>query len=122
MQQGEVEEEEEEYKQHANALKDSGNDAFQAGNIQLAVQLFSQAIDLDPDNYVFYSNRSAAYMKADSISKALWDAEKCIELAPNWSKGYNRLGVAQQGLKRFDAAIDTFKKGFISYVGTLSFK
>jgi len=50
-------------------------------------------------------------MKADSKSKALKDAEKCVELAPTWSKGYSRLGAAQQSLKRFDAAIDNFKKG-----------
>ena len=50
-------------------------------------------------------------MKADSKSKALKDAEKCVELAPTWSKGFSRLGAAQQSLKRFDAAIDNFKKG-----------
>jgi tetratricopeptide (TPR) repeat protein len=66
---------------------------------------------LDPDNHVFYSNRSAAYMKSDSISKALKDAEKCVELAPEWSKGYSRLGAAQQALKRFQPAMDSFRKG-----------
>jgi predicted TPR repeat methyltransferase len=50
-------------------------------------------------------------MKADSISKALRDAEKCVELAPQWSKGYSRLGAAQHGLKRFQAAIETYRKG-----------
>jgi hypothetical protein len=50
-------------------------------------------------------------MKADSKSKALWDGAKCVELAPTWSKGYNRLGTAQHALGRFDDAIDTFKKG-----------
>lgn len=107
----EPEEELEEYKVIANDLKDQGNQAFQAGDVQLAISLFTQAIDLDPDNHVFYSNRAAAYMKADSKSKALHDAEKCVELAPTWSKGYSRLGAAQQSLKRFDAAIDNFKKG-----------
>lgn len=100
-----------EYKALANSLKDEGNVAFQTGDIDTALRLFTQGIELDPDNYILYSNRSAAYMKADSISKALHDAEKCVELAPAWAKGYNRLGVAQQRLTRFDAAIDTFKKG-----------
>ena len=101
------------YKQHAEDLKDQGNKAFQAGDVQSAIRLFTQAIDIDPDNHVYYSNRSAAYMKADSKSKALRDAEKCVELAPTWPKGYSRLGAAQQSLKRFDAAIDTFKKGWL---------
>lgn len=101
----------EEYKIQANLLKDQGNELFQAGKTQEAIVAYSQAINLDPDNHVFYSNRCAAYMKSDSKSKALHDAEKCIKLAPAWSKGYTRLGAAQQSLKRFDAAIDTFKKG-----------
>lgn len=50
-------------------------------------------------------------MKADSKSKALWDATKCVELAPTWSKGYNRLGAAQHSLGRFEEAIDSYKKG-----------
>lgn len=52
-------------------------------------------------------------MKNDSISKALKDAEKCVELAPEWSKGYSRLGAAQQGLKRYQAAMNSFRKGFL---------
>ena len=38
------------------------------------------------ENAVLYSNRSAAYLKAKSYLKALWDAEKAIELKPDWSK------------------------------------
>lgn len=101
----------EEYKVQANLLKDQGNELFQAGKTQEAIVLYTQAINLDPDNQVLYSNRCAAYMKNDSKSKALHDAEKCVQIAPTWSKGYVRLGAAQHSLKRFDAAIDTFQKG-----------
>lgn len=99
------------YKALANSLKDEANDAFQKGEVEKSIGLYTQAIEIDPDNHVLYSNRSAAYMKQDSKSKALKDAERCVELAPEWTKGYNRLGVAQQSLKRFDAAMDSFKKG-----------
>lgn len=103
--------EEEEYKAEALSLKEQGDEAFRKGDVQLAIRFFSQSIDIDPDNHITYSNRSAAYMKSDSKSKALHDAEKVVQLAPSWAKGYNRLGVAQQSLKRYDAAIDSFKKG-----------
>ena len=88
QQQGEELEEEEleEYKVLANQCKDQGNVEFERGNYEGALKSFSQAIDLDPDNHIFYSNRSACHMKLDSISKSLYDAEKCIELAPTWSK------------------------------------
>jgi DnaJ family protein C protein 8 len=99
------------YLAHANGFKDAGNAAFQRGDVDTAISLYSQAISLNPDDPVYYSNRSAAYMKASHVSKALRDAEKCVELKPQWSKGFNRLGVAQQGLKRYDQAVASFKSG-----------
>lgn len=74
-------------------------------------RLYTEAISVDPDCVTLYSNRSAAYLRADSKSKALWDAQKCIELDPTFIKGYSRLGAAQQSLGRFADAIETFKKG-----------
>lgn len=59
---------------------------------------------------VYFSNRSAAYLKlGDAKSKALKDAEKCMELAPEWPKSFSRLGAAQHALRRFDAAVQTLK-------------
>ena len=57
-------------------------------------------------------------MKADSISKALRDAEKCLELSPMWVKGYSRLGAAQLSLNRFDAAMSTFRRGLRTFFRT----
>ena len=101
----------EDYKALAQTLKDEANVAFQSGAIEESINLYSQAIAIDPDNHVLYSNRAAAYMKVDSKSKALKDAERCVELAPTWSKGYSRLGAAQQSLKRYEQAIETYKAG-----------
>ena len=101
----------EDYKALAQTLKDEANVAFQSGAIEESINLYSQAIAIDPDNHVLYSNRAAAYMKIDSKSKALKDAERCVELAPTWSKGYSRLGAAQQSLKRYEQAMETYKAG-----------
>jgi DnaJ homolog subfamily C member 8 len=107
----EIDESNLDYREQAQFFKEKGDEAFKANDIEGAIRFFTQAIDIDPDNHIFYSNRAAAYMKADSVSKALHDAEKCVELAPNWAKGFNRLGVALERLRRFDQAIDTLKKG-----------
>ena len=107
----EVHNDDDDYKVLSTKLKDEANLEFLRGNIEKSIDLYTQAITIDPDNHILYSNRSASYMKLNSISKSLHDAEKCLELNPNFVKGYNRLGLAQQHLTRYEAAIDTYKKG-----------
>ena len=41
-----------------------------------------------------YSNRSACYASVGKLNAAIEDAEKCIEIKPEWGKGHSRLGVA----------------------------
>jgi stress-induced-phosphoprotein 1 len=58
---------------------------------------FSQAIELDPSNHVLYSNRSGAYASLKDYTKALEDANKVVEIKPDWSKGWGRKGTALHG-------------------------
>lgn len=60
----------------ADALKDQGNKAFQTKDYDKAIDLFSQALALDPDNFVLYSNRSAAKAGKRQYAAALEDAEQ----------------------------------------------
>lgn len=80
-----------EWKVQAEGFKASGNESFKAGRWQEAVTWYTQAIELDPEDRVYYSNRSAAYAKLGGAkSKALKDAEKCMELGKDWPKAYSR--------------------------------
>lgn len=45
----------------ATEFKNQGNAAFSAGRFEEAIKLFSRAIEEDPTQHVFYSNRSGAY-------------------------------------------------------------
>ena len=101
----------EDWNLQSKLYKDRGNELFQKGDIKGSIDAYSKAISVDPDNHILYSNRSAAYMKDNMISKALKDAEKCVEINHDWAKGYCRLGSAQTSLGRFDTAIETFKLG-----------
>lgn len=56
------------------------------GDFQEAIKYFSEAIKLDPSNHVLYSNRSAAYASLKNYNDALKDAEKTVELKPDWAK------------------------------------
>jgi Flp pilus assembly protein TadD len=44
----------------SDELKDQGDKAFKEKRYEEAVELYSQAIKLDPANWVLYSNRSVA--------------------------------------------------------------
>jgi Flp pilus assembly protein TadD len=60
----------------ADALKAEGNKAFAAKDYDRAIDLFSNALDLDQNNFVLWSNRSAAKAGNRDWDGALADAEQ----------------------------------------------
>ncbi|KAH8266668.1 hypothetical protein KR018_008726, partial [Drosophila ironensis] len=94
-----------------NELKEKGNQALNAEKFDDAVAAYTEAIALDGQNHVLYSNRSAAYAKAGKFQEALEDAEKTIQLNPTWPKGYSRKGVAAAGLGDYMMAFEAYGEG-----------
>jgi len=66
---------------------------------------------LDGSNHVYFSNRSAAYLKQGDGNNALDDANSCIALNPGFAKGYSRKGAALHALKRYNDSIAAYKEG-----------
>lgn len=85
-------------------LKQEGNDAFKAGKYKSALELYSKAIAVE-ENAVLYSNRSATQLKLKDAAAALKDADKCIQLDPEWQKGYFRKGQALEAQGALDQVI-----------------
>eukprot|EP01084_Bolivina_argentea_P088616 159990_1 len=71
-------------------LKDKGNIEFGNGNYKNTIELYTQAIAMESTNHTLYSNRSAAYLKSLKYDLSLNDGNKCIQLQPDWDKGYVR--------------------------------
>jgi len=92
-------------------LKEKGNAALQTGNYNEAIKYYTDAIALDSNNHVLYSNRSAAYAKSEKYQQALEDAEKTVSLKSDWGKGYSRKGSALAYLGRYDESIQAYEKG-----------
>ncbi|WVQ82393.1 hypothetical protein IAT38_004521 [Cryptococcus sp. DSM 104549] len=95
----------------AVALKAEANKAFAAKDFATASKLYSDALALDPQNHVLYSNRSASKAGLKDYQGALEDAEKCIEVTPSFSKGYARKGAALHGLRRYPDAVMAYESG-----------
>lgn len=70
----------------AEEAKAKGNAAMSALKYDEAIAHYTEAINLDPNNYLYYSNRSAAYANIGKFQEALSDGEKTVELNPNWGK------------------------------------
>jgi len=91
--------------------KEEGNEFFKKQNFPEAIKCYTEAIRRQPDNHVNYSNRAACYIKLLALPEALKDAEKCIEINPNFAKGYLRKGQAHLGMKENQKALEAFDAG-----------
>ena len=68
-------------KEESLEFKERAIEAFNVQNFKRAEQHLSSAIELDPENHVFYSNRAAAYMAMEKFDRALKDANECAAAA-----------------------------------------
>ncbi|KAG0135454.1 hypothetical protein HOY82DRAFT_134373 [Tuber indicum] len=93
----------------SDKLKAEGNAAFSAKDFDKAIGLFTQAIEVDPENHVLFSNRSACYASIKDFDGALKDAVKCIEIKPDWAKGHTRKGAALHGQGDLAGALETYE-------------
>ncbi|KAJ3446896.1 tpr repeat containing protein [Anaeramoeba flamelloides] len=90
-------------------LKQKGNEKFKAGDYASAIDFYTQAIKITPTNHLLYSNRSLCYGKMGQTEKSLKDAERCIQLEPNFGKGHYRLGASLLLLQRYEEALEAFQ-------------
>lgn len=98
-------------KQKAESLKLEGNRLMKSGNLQGAIDKYTEAIEADCENAVYLSNRAAAYSALRNHQAAVSDAEKAIAIDPNYSKAYSRVGLARFALGDPKAAMEAYQKG-----------
>ena len=95
----------------ANDMKLKGNECLTKKDFEGAVEWYSKGIQIDPNNHILYSNRSAAYLSMNNFISALEDAEKCIALNPSWDKGYSRKFAVLEAMRDLNGCEDILNKG-----------
>jgi hypothetical protein len=78
---------------------------FDQGKFKEAVEHYSEAIRLKPDEAVFRYNRGNAYAKLDRHQQAIEDYHKAIDLKPYYTEAYHNRGLTYARLERYDLAI-----------------
>ncbi|KNA09872.1 hypothetical protein SOVF_149590 isoform B [Spinacia oleracea] len=94
----------------AEELKSSANEAFKAHKYSQAIDLYSQAIELNDQNAVYWANRAFAHTKLEEYGSAIHDATKAVETDPKYSKGYYRRGAAYLAMGKFKEALKDFQQ------------
>ena len=101
-------------------LKGVGNRCFQNGEYERAVDMFTKCIaaqgsvaSSEDNSHIYYSNRSAAYVKLGQFELAKRDALESIERSRGeWAKGWVRLAVASVALDDLTTHAKAYERAF----------
>jgi len=94
----------------AEGLKAQANQFFKDEKYQQAADLYSEAIDLNPNNAVYYANRSIANLRMENFGYALSDASKAIETDAKYLKAYYRRAAAYMALGKYKLALKDYER------------
>jgi len=95
--------------------KAKGDDYFRQGEYRAAVQCYSRTLERNPDSYITLTNRIAARLAYEGekfkVEELLEDAERALEINPQWYKAKFRQGIILCKLHRYDEAIWALEEG-----------
>lgn len=96
-------------KEKGEKKKVEGNDFMRDGKFHEAIASYTAAINYDPQNAIYYSNRAAAYAKLNDNKNSILDCEKALDLDPSYSKAYGRMGLAYFNDENYEKAIEAYE-------------
>ncbi|XP_050224266.1 protein SGT1 homolog [Mercurialis annua] len=88
----------------ASDLEKKAKEAFIDDHFELAADLLSQAISLNPNSAELYADRAQANIKLHNFTEAVADANRAVELDPSMAKAYLRKGTACVRLEEYQTA------------------
>ncbi|XP_050230582.1 protein SGT1 homolog B-like [Mercurialis annua] len=95
----------------AEELAENAKEAIIDDDFQLAIDLYSKALDLEPTNPNFFADRAQANIKLNNFTEAVADTNKAIELDPLMAKAFLRKGIACIKLEEYHTAKKALEKG-----------
>jgi len=95
--------------QSANDFFQIGFDAANNGQYDVAIQNYTQAIDIDPNRIYFYYHRGLAYKARHEKAHAIADFNKCLSMKPI-AEAYYEIGIYKYDDLDMTAAKDYFEK------------
>ncbi|KAM9434993.1 hsc70-interacting protein [Clarias gariepinus] len=94
----------EEMMDQANEKKMEAIDALGEGELQKALDLFTDAIKLNPRSAIIYAKRASVYIKMQKPNAAIRDCDRAIEINPDSAQSYKWRGKAHRLLGHWEEA------------------
>lgn len=94
----------------ADSFKNQGNDFMKQDKYKDAYDCYTQAINIDDNTAIYYSNRAAASSKLGDHQAALQDCQEAVEIDPTYSKAYGRMGLAYASMEDHKKAKEAYIK------------
>jgi len=90
--------------EEAEELKTLGNDQYKRGNFEKAIDFYTQAIGLCPNNKAYFGNRVLTLLKVERHDEALADCDSIKMLDSDWPKGMHLRAIVLEKLGRLQGA------------------
>ena len=95
-----------------NQHKVKGDTFIKEKQYQEALDCYTAALTCDSTSHTVLSNRSLAFFKLGDFKEALDDANKCIDIAPEFGRGYLRKATALNSLGIHAEAMHAAAEGY----------
>jgi tetratricopeptide (TPR) repeat protein len=80
------------------------------GKIDEAIEMYSAAMQMDPNYSEYYNERGGLYLQAGRLEESERDLRKAIELSPPYMEVWTNLGQCYRQMGRQQDAVDAFSR------------
>lgn len=87
-----------------------GEEALKNKKFEQALNLFSKAIEVEPDNAAIFGERAICYLNLNKFNMALLDLDMAVSLQPNYGYRYASRAFVKNYIKDFDGALKDYEK------------
>lgn len=93
-----------------NSIHQKAHEVLQSGNVKLAIEFYTKALEAAPNDVNILSDRAVAYLHAEDKKNCFKDFDRAIELQPDYSYRYASRAFAKNHFKDLEGAVKDYQK------------
>lgn len=93
-----------------NSKHEEAHEALKKGEVDTAIFLYTEALQLSPDDCDILGDRATAFLHKKDKLRCMADFNKAVALDPNYAYRYASRAFARQNFGDIDGAVEDYKK------------